>query len=284
MFRDPFARRLAGPRGEQILQAMPASKSQEWAWITRTYLFDQFINEQVAQGVDMVVNLAAGVDARPYRLKLPGSLKWVEVDLPDLLREKQEILRGEQPVCSLEHVGLDVSDEAARRALFNRLGREAKKVLIVSEGLLVYLTPEQVGSLAEDLAGPATFERLGLRTGVARPLEHAAAQPPAAARKSGRALEIRARGRAFIFRPARLETDRRAVNHQSGRAPQTIVAGDANLGHAPGIVRRTGLAAVVGDLLDGKRMNREMWKSRAIVKFTRDSASVEGRAACASQQ
>ena len=127
VFRDPFARRLAGPRGEQILQAMPASKSQEWAWITRTYLFDQFINEQVAQGVDMVVNLAAGVDARPYRLKLPGSLKWVEVDLPDILREKQEILRDEQPVCSLEHVGLDVSDEAARRALFNRLGRAGEE-------------------------------------------------------------------------------------------------------------------------------------------------------------
>jgi methyltransferase (TIGR00027 family) len=159
VFRDPFAHRLAGTRGHQILEAMPASKSQEWAWITRTYLFDQFITEQVAQGVDMVVNLAAGVDARPYRLKLPATLKWVEVDLPDILGAKQEILRDERPVCSLECVGLDVADVAARRALFDRLGRQAEKVLIVCEGLLVYLSPEQVGSLADDLAGPGSFQR-----------------------------------------------------------------------------------------------------------------------------
>ena len=159
VFRDPFARRLAGTRGEQILESMPASKRQAWAWVARTYLFDQFITEQVAQGVDMVVNLAAGVDARPYRLKLPSSLKWVEVDLPDILHEKQEILRDERPVCSLEYVGLDLSDEPARRALFSRLGRQAERVLILCEGILIYLTAEQVGSLADDLAGPSSFQR-----------------------------------------------------------------------------------------------------------------------------
>ena len=72
VFRDPFARRLAGARGEQILDSMPASKRQAWAWVARTYLIDQFITEQVAEGVDMVVNLAAGVDARPYRLEQIG--------------------------------------------------------------------------------------------------------------------------------------------------------------------------------------------------------------------
>ncbi len=159
VFRDPFARRLAGIRGEQIIEAMPSSKRQTWAWVARTYLFDQFIGEQVAQGVDMVVNLAAGVDARPYRLELPASLKWVEVDLPDLLQYKQEILRDEKPVCSLEQVSLDLSDKAARRELFDRLGRQAQKVLILSEGLLIYLTAEEVGSLAEDLAAPPSFQR-----------------------------------------------------------------------------------------------------------------------------
>jgi methyltransferase (TIGR00027 family) len=159
LFRDPLARRLAGTRGEQILEAMPASKSQAWAWITRTYLFDRFIEEQVADGVDMVVNLAAGVDARPYRLDLPSALKWVEVDLPDLVRDKQQALRDETPVCSLEYIGLDVSDEANRRLLFERLGRQSKRVLIVSEGLLLYLAADQVASLAHDLARPESFQR-----------------------------------------------------------------------------------------------------------------------------
>ena len=63
---------------------------------------------------------------RAYRLKLPASLKWVEIDLPDLLQYKEEILRDEKPVCSLERVSLDLSDETARRELFDRLGRQAQ--------------------------------------------------------------------------------------------------------------------------------------------------------------
>src|SRR3989454_9467594 len=60
LFRDPFARRLAGTRGEQIADSLPFGNRATWAWVTRTYLFDQFIAEQVHQGVDMVINLAAG--------------------------------------------------------------------------------------------------------------------------------------------------------------------------------------------------------------------------------
>ncbi|HEX7615076.1 MAG TPA: class I SAM-dependent methyltransferase [Thermoanaerobaculia bacterium] len=161
-FRDPFARRLAGPRGEEIARSFPFSDKAAWAWVARTVLFDQFIEEQVRAGADLVVNLAAGLDARPYRMALPPALKWVEVDLPDMMTDKAEILAGEKPVCSLERVGLDLSDVSARRALFERLGRSASRVLVVSEGLLIYLAPEEVGALARDLASPATFRSWAL--------------------------------------------------------------------------------------------------------------------------
>jgi O-methyltransferase involved in polyketide biosynthesis len=49
---------------------MPFSKRATWAWITRTYAYDEFIKQQVGDGIDMVVNLAAGLDARPYRMSL----------------------------------------------------------------------------------------------------------------------------------------------------------------------------------------------------------------------
>ncbi len=64
LFRDPFARRLAGARGEEIAAAMPTGQRHTWPYPVRTYLFDQFITEQVQQGADLVVNLAAGLDAR----------------------------------------------------------------------------------------------------------------------------------------------------------------------------------------------------------------------------
>lgn len=157
LFRDPFARRLAGERGEQIAKSIPFSERATWAWITRTYLFDQFIQQHVAQGADLVLNLAAGLDTRPYRMALPSSLKWVEVDLPGILAYKEEILLGEKPACKLERVRLDLSDLPARRELFARLGSGAKKALIMTEGLLIYLSEEDVGSLAEDLAAVPSF-------------------------------------------------------------------------------------------------------------------------------
>jgi methyltransferase (TIGR00027 family) len=159
LFRDPFARPLAGERGDHIAAAMRSHDEHEWAWVMRTVLFDRFITEQVERGADMVVNLAAGLDARPYRMPLPAALQWVEVDLPDLLDYKESILRGEKPACALERVRLDLADAAARRDLFGRLAGRAKKALIVTEGLLIYLTEAEVGSLAEDLAGPESFQR-----------------------------------------------------------------------------------------------------------------------------
>jgi methyltransferase (TIGR00027 family) len=159
LFRDPFARRLAGERGDRIADAMPQSNLHTWAWVTRTYLFDHFITEGIRQGVDLVVNLAAGLDARPYRMDLPASLQWVEVDLPEILDHKEAILSGEKPVCKLERVRLDLANVAARRDLFAHLGRRGTTALIISEGLLIYLTRDDVAGLARDLAAPPSFRR-----------------------------------------------------------------------------------------------------------------------------
>jgi methyltransferase (TIGR00027 family) len=159
IFRDHLAARLAGERGQQIAATMPFFERQAWTWVTRTYLFDQIIAEQVEQGVDMVLNLAAGLDARPYRMALPPSLRWVEVDLPDLLAYKEELLAAETPVCKLERIRLDLANIEARREVFHRLGQDARTVLVITEGLIVYFSPEEVGSLAHDLARPPSFAR-----------------------------------------------------------------------------------------------------------------------------
>mgnify|MGYP003296260364 CR=1 FL=1 len=49
----------------------------------------------------------------------------------------------------IERVRLDLADATARRALFAQLGTRARKAMIVSEGLLIYLTRDQVGQLAD---------------------------------------------------------------------------------------------------------------------------------------
>jgi len=159
LFRDPYAERLAGKMGVDIANTLPEGNSHAWAWVARTYLFDQFIAQEIEQGTDMIVNLAAGLDARPYRMTLPASLQWIEVDLPEILTYKEGILANEQPACGLERIRMNLSDVSARRALFADLARRANRILILTEGLLIYLSAEEVAALAKDLAASAHFQR-----------------------------------------------------------------------------------------------------------------------------
>jgi methyltransferase (TIGR00027 family) len=157
VFRDPFARALAGERGQQILEALPFAEDNAWPFVARTYLFDRYIARQVKAGVDLVLNLAAGLDTRPYRMDLPASLRWVEVDLPDILDYKEEVLGDARPACAVERVRLDLSNHDARRGLFARIGRSASNVLVATEGLLLYLMPDEACALGRDLAAQASF-------------------------------------------------------------------------------------------------------------------------------
>ena len=157
LFRDPYAERLAGEHGFQIANTLPDGNKHEWAWVARTYLFDQFLSRAIQEGADLVVNLAAGLDARPYRMNLPATLQWVEVDLPEIVAYKEEILADEKPRCRLERISLDLSEVPARCDLFAQLDARATRVVVASEGLLIYFTTDEVASLAKDLAAAKHF-------------------------------------------------------------------------------------------------------------------------------
>ena len=159
LFRDPYAERLEDGKGAEIARKIPQGQSHAWAWVTRTYLFDQFIREEIASGADLVVNCAAGLDARPYRLELPGSLRWVELDLPEILAYKEARLGPEKPRCALERIAVDLSKVSGRRNVFASIATRGKRGVILTEGLLVYLSEENVASFARDLADVPSFDR-----------------------------------------------------------------------------------------------------------------------------
>lgn len=158
LFRDPYAERLAGEHGFRIASSLADGNKHEWAWVARTYLFDQFISRAICHGADLVLNLAAGLDARPYRMELSDCIQWVEVDFPEIVSYKQSILSREVPRCRLERISLNLADVSARRQLFADLNRRAKKVVVVSEGLLIYFASQEVASLARDLAAQDGFK------------------------------------------------------------------------------------------------------------------------------
>lgn len=153
LFKDPLAEKLVGERGRQIAEHMGStSKYTRFQVILRTVVIDRFIRELISQGlVDTVVNIGAGLDTRPYRLDLPSSVRWIEADYPHMIELKNTRLASDQPRVELSRVAVDLADANARQAFLRDVGTRSSKILILTEGVLPYLTPAQVGALADDM-------------------------------------------------------------------------------------------------------------------------------------
>jgi len=154
LFRDPLAERLAGDHGRAIVAAVPRSTRNGWWLVARTKIIDDAIAEAIADGCDRVLNLAAGLDTRPYRLDLPFDLTWVEADLPALLEEKTRLLADQTPRCRLTRTAVDLADPRARGAFFDDALDGATKALVLTEGLLMYLEDCDVVALSAAIRRP----------------------------------------------------------------------------------------------------------------------------------
>jgi methyltransferase (TIGR00027 family) len=151
LFRDPLAAKLVGDRGEKILATVPRRFFIAWSVVIRTVIIDDYIRQAVDTGVDTILNLGAGLDTRPYRIDLPRSLRWIEVDFPHMIELKETRLAGEKPSCRLERISLDLTNRALRRQLFADVSARAGRILVLTEGVTVYLTHDDVAELADDL-------------------------------------------------------------------------------------------------------------------------------------
>jgi methyltransferase (TIGR00027 family) len=158
LFHDPFAALLTGEKGRRIARWAKASRYTKWSVVIRTCIIDSYVQKLIAEGVDTVLNLGAGLDARPYRMSLPESLSWIEIDFPSIIDYKEQKLANEKPKCQLTRIRLDLADEKARRASFSDINENAgKSVLVLTEGVIPYLTEDHVSALARDLHSQDRF-------------------------------------------------------------------------------------------------------------------------------
>ncbi|WP_433200638.1 class I SAM-dependent methyltransferase [Nocardia sp. CA-107356] len=154
LFHDPLADLVAGERGRAIVGHGPRLMHNGWNLVTRTKIIDDLIMKTIAQGCDRVINMAAGMDTRPYRLDLPAEFPWIEADLPELVADKNTLLAGESPRCALTRTAVDLADPEARRQFLDEALAGAERALVLTEGLVYYLTDDDVTSLATALARP----------------------------------------------------------------------------------------------------------------------------------
>ncbi|MBB4689618.1 methyltransferase (TIGR00027 family) [Amycolatopsis jiangsuensis] len=106
----------------------------------RTPFYDRQLLDAVDRGVRQVVLLAAGLDARAFRLALPHDTTVFEVDSDPVLRFKQENLDriGATPSCRRVIVPADLREDWSS-ALIDAGLRTDQPILWVAEGLLMYL-------------------------------------------------------------------------------------------------------------------------------------------------
>jgi methyltransferase (TIGR00027 family) len=109
----------------------------------RTRFFDEFFTNAATAGIHQAVILAAGLDARAYRLPWPRGSVVYEVDQPKVIEFKTETMSrlGAIPAAERRTVSIDLRDDwptALRRSGFD----DSKPAIWSAEGLLMYLPPE----------------------------------------------------------------------------------------------------------------------------------------------
>jgi methyltransferase (TIGR00027 family) len=109
----------------------------------RTRFFDEFFTNATAAGIGQAVILAAGLDARAYRLAWPSGSVVYEVDQPRVVAFKTETMAGlgAKPTAERRTVSIDLREDwpaALRDSGFD----DTKPAAWSAEGLLMYLPPE----------------------------------------------------------------------------------------------------------------------------------------------
>lgn len=163
LYRDPYARELAGDAGFDVLYSMRTASgmgtfSGPDPYLTiRTRFFDDALLDAVRDSsIDQVVLLAAGMDARAFRLEWPAGVRLFEVDRNDVFKHKEAILARMQarPACDRRVVEQDLSQSWVS-ALVHAGFDPRRKAAFLAEGLLHYLDEPAATSLFEVLRGTA---------------------------------------------------------------------------------------------------------------------------------
>jgi methyltransferase (TIGR00027 family) len=147
-----------GPARED--NASPLWRSLQTHFAVRTPYYDNYVLDAIAAGAEQLVILAAGLDARAYRLPLPAELPVYELDTAEVLDFKQAVLdRIEaEPVVRRVPIAQDLRGDWPT-ALTNAGFDPQRRTAWLAEGLLMYLTPESQHDLfaaIADLSAPGS--------------------------------------------------------------------------------------------------------------------------------
>jgi methyltransferase (TIGR00027 family) len=152
LFRDDYARHLAGSRGFELLDRYQGAGVTDFIAVRTRYMDDAVAHLLADTAIRQVVLLANGMDVRTHRLEWPDGTTVYEVDHGALLAEKETRLAAlaAKPRVPTVSVRADLAGDwlgALKSGGFD----PAQRTLWVAEGLVFFLTEEQVGRLLDTL-------------------------------------------------------------------------------------------------------------------------------------
>lgn len=112
---------------------------------TRTVFFDEFCASAIRQGTQQVVIVAAGLDARAYRLSCLAGVQVYEIDQPAIHEFKQSALgaQGLTPIANTHPVAVDLRNDDWPIALTEAGWDATLPSAWIIEGLLPYLSSDE---------------------------------------------------------------------------------------------------------------------------------------------
>ena len=152
---DPFAAPLVRAVGVDFLTRLvngqiqnPDSQRMALRVAVRTRFYDQFFSDATEKGIRQAVILAAGLDARAYRLPWPPGTVVYEVDVPQVTEFKSSTLQslGAEPTVERRTVAVDLRDDWPAALWAAGFDPDAAAAWS-AEGLLIYLPPDAQDAL-----------------------------------------------------------------------------------------------------------------------------------------
>ena len=155
LFHDPWAAALAGKEGEEWVEHRSGDNGLSIA--VRTRFFDDFLGCVTSQdAIRQVVLMAAGLDTRAFRLAWPAQTCLFELDQPQVLKDKEQVLTAAhgQPTCERKTVGVDLT--APWRESLLKAGFDSSHPSVwLLEGFLFYLPKETITRMLDELTSLA---------------------------------------------------------------------------------------------------------------------------------
>ncbi|KAI1842516.1 hypothetical protein JX265_012672 [Neoarthrinium moseri] len=162
VLNDIYAKQLVNRIPLDIVETMGSDVRYVTFWCLRAKRIDTWCQEFINENPDCtVVNLSCGLDTRIQRLEPPRSVRWIDVDHPDVIEFRKRVFP--RPTGDYKTASVDITDPDTS---WIQAFPSNRPTLVIAESNMFYLKPEVAKGIFYSIAehfphGQIVFDVLG---------------------------------------------------------------------------------------------------------------------------